>query len=60
MIGWVPELEVQMVGLTVQLKMMELMQLLSLPRQLESSLELIRQELLAELLRLSVLVGWHC
>jgi len=49
-----------MVGLTVQLKMMELMQLLSLPRQLESSLELIRQELLAELLRLSVLVGWHC
>ena len=60
MIRWVPELEVQMVGLTVQLKMMELMQLWSLPRQLESSLELIRQELLAELLRLSVLVGWHC
>jgi len=49
-----------MVGLTVQLKMMELMQLLSLHRHLESSLELIPQELLAELSRLSVLVGWHC
>jgi len=49
-----------MVGLTVQLKMVELMQQWSLPLQLESSLELIPQELLAELLRLSVLVGWHC
>ena len=55
-----PELEVQMIGLTVQLKLVELMQQWSLPLQLESSLELIPQELLAELLRLSVLVGWHC
>ena len=49
-----------MIGLTVQLKLVELMQQWSLPLQLENSLELIPQELLAELSRLSVLVGWHC
>ena len=60
---WVPELEVQMVpqrrALAVQLKMVELMQLGTL-LQVASFLELIPQELLEELLRLSVLVGWHC
>jgi len=49
----------QRMASTVQLKMVELMQLGTL-LQVASFLELIPQELLEELLRLSVLVGWHC